>query len=340
MTQEPKTKIQHPWFVTPFFDEMLQESDLSEENRKLVKQFAETGYLIIDPEIDNFDEVSSEIIDNLNDKYSGDHVLDGTGKRIQDAWDIFGDNNVSALACTPKVLEVLEMLFQRKPIPFQTLNFPVGTQQETHSDTLHFNSIPALFTAGVWIALEDIDDNNGPLHYYPGSNKLPLYEMHDFGITISEFEDPHQSYAIYEKEVKKMMAACPYERVEMNIKKGQALIWAANLFHGGSPIKDKTRTRHSQVTHYHFEKCMYYTPRLSDVPQGKIFWRAITDINTKQIVPSYFNGKETKLFPGNINYDMSRGLTSGTKLKVKKAVKRVMHMTALGRAVFNKIRKR
>ncbi len=42
--------------------------------------------------------------------------------------------------------------------------------------------------------------------------------------------------------------------------KGHALIWHANLLHGGSQQKDPRRTRHSQVTHYFFEDCKYYTP--------------------------------------------------------------------------------
>ena len=41
------------------------------------------------------------------------------------------------------------------------------------------------------------------------------------------------------------------------LEPGQALIWAANLFHGGSPIVDTTRTRLSQVTHYYFEGCFF-----------------------------------------------------------------------------------
>ncbi|MEQ8953977.1 MAG: hypothetical protein RL120_07550, partial [Gammaproteobacteria bacterium] len=44
------------------------------------------------------------------------------------------------------------------------------------------------------------------------------------------------------------------------MKKGTALIWAANLLHGGAPVQDTARTRHSQVTHYYFENCKYFTP--------------------------------------------------------------------------------
>ena len=50
------------------------------------------------------------------------------------------------------------------------------------------------------------------------------------------------------------------EKAQAILKKGQALIWSANLLHGGGEHRDKTRTRHSQVTHYYFEGCQYYMP--------------------------------------------------------------------------------
>ena len=33
--------------------------------------------------------------------------------------------------------------------------------------------MPEGFMCGVWVALEDMDMENGPLVYYPGSHKLP-----------------------------------------------------------------------------------------------------------------------------------------------------------------------
>ena len=56
-------------------------------------------------------------------------------------------------------------------------------------------------------------------------------------------------------------------------KKGQALIWAANLLHGGSRQKDPSLTRWSQVTHYYFEGCSYYSPMESDPFYGRIYFR-------------------------------------------------------------------
>ena len=47
------------------------------------------------------------------------------------------------------------------------------------------------------------------------------------------------------------------------LRKGQALIWAANILHGGSVWNDKTLPRHSQVTHYYFDGCKYWRPSRS-----------------------------------------------------------------------------
>ncbi len=54
-------------------------------------------------------------------------------------------------------------------------------------------------------------------------------------------------------------------------KAGQAMIWSANLLHGGDYHRDLVRTRWSQVTHYVFEGCACHTPPLSDPYAGSFF---------------------------------------------------------------------
>lgn len=80
------------------------------------------------------------------------------------------------------------------------------------------------------------------------------------------------------------------KKIELKLRKGMALIWAANLFPGGSPIIDKSRSRHSQVTHYYFSDCLYYTPLLSDPFSGRMFIRDIIDIATGKKVNHYYQG--------------------------------------------------
>jgi ectoine hydroxylase-related dioxygenase (phytanoyl-CoA dioxygenase family) len=198
---------------------------------------------------------------------------------------------VRKLALLPSIIEKLELLYQRRPVPFQTLNFPVGTQQAAHSDSIHFSSIPERWMCGVWIALEDVDEDNGPLQYYPGSHKLPVLAMHDFGLSPQDFADLSESYPIYEEIVGEMLDASQLKPKRLHMKKGQALIWEANLFHGGSPINDPDRTRLSQVTHYFFEGCAYYSPLQSDLPLGKVVWRNMENIATAEPIQHSYNGR-------------------------------------------------
>jgi ectoine hydroxylase-related dioxygenase (phytanoyl-CoA dioxygenase family) len=197
----------------------------------------------------------------MADEYSDEEqvIYDGVvyePTRIQNAF-VFSEN-VRAVARSPKVLGLLRDLYGREPLPFQTLNFHVGTQQPAHADALHFNSMPAGFMCGVWLALEDIDMDNGPLIYYPGSHKLPEIQMRDFGA-----EARHEDYPKYEAYVRELIEREGLEPEYGTIRKGQALLWASNLLHGGAVQQDMSRTRHSQVTHYFFEGCRYYTPMLS-----------------------------------------------------------------------------
>ena len=88
-----------------------------------------------------------------------------------DAWKISDTARAAALA--PAVLAALEQIYGRMPMPFQTLNFPVGTQQVAHSDGGFFNSDPPNLMCGVWIALEDADMDNGPLCLPPRKPQAP-----------------------------------------------------------------------------------------------------------------------------------------------------------------------
>jgi ectoine hydroxylase-related dioxygenase (phytanoyl-CoA dioxygenase family) len=192
------------------------------------------------------------------------------------------------------VLRIIQVLYQRKPTPYQTLNFHVGTEQPTHSDTIHFQSVPKGFMCGVWIAFEDIDAENGPLHYYPGSHRLPAFEPVDFGIRPTfdgQPADIEQTYnSHYEPFIAALAKACGIDKINLNLKKGQALIWSANLLHGGSPIRDTSRTRNSQVTHYFFDDCFYYQPRVSDILLGRPTLIPFKDIQTGAPVRSTYYG--------------------------------------------------
>jgi len=279
-----------PWIESPFFTKELAASNLSPEDKDFVKSYADNGYVIFDPEIPT--ELLDVTVETLKPKWA--ELKEGADKRIQDAWSY--NPHVQAIASHPKVIEKLKLLYQRAPFPFQTLNFMEGTQQATHSDMIHFNTYPARYMCGVWVAQEDITDFNGPLHYYPGSHKLPFYDMIDIGVKGSATESEKKAMMMYAEDytkfIQQIIDTLELKKATLNIKKGQAIIWSANLLHGGNKILTEGSTRYSQVSHYFFENCMYYTPRLSDVAINKLHLNDLVDISTgKKVANTYFGEK-------------------------------------------------
>ena len=280
-----------PAVESPFSAEIFASSDA--ETQRVARCLEADGFAVIDFPDADFDKIADAIKSNLNGRFDWDAWLKaghaaGAGLRLQDAWRF--DNNVKRLACNEKVIDLLSRLYGRRAWPFQTLNFPVGTQQHYHTDSVHFSSIPERFMCGVWTALEDIDEDRGPLVYYPGSHKWPIYTNEHIGFCATdagsavnqELFEPMWEALVEKHGVK------PYHFLP---KKGQALIWAANLLHGGSPQRSPALTRWSQVTHYYFEDCAYYTPMQSDPAYGRIAFRELTDIATGKQVPNKYAGR-------------------------------------------------
>jgi ectoine hydroxylase-related dioxygenase (phytanoyl-CoA dioxygenase family) len=214
--------------------------------------------------------------------------------RKQDAW--FFLSAVRELACHPAVLDALRFLYGREPIPFQTLNFAYGTEQPAHSDQVHFSSMPSGFMCGVWVALEDTTLDNGPLFYYPGSQRVADVQLHPLGMWAeAASERLGENCSRYEGYLASLMEAHHLAPKPLLIRRGQAMVWSANLVHGGSPIRKPGATRMSQVTHYFFERCVYYTPILSDALLGEYFLRdRVADIRTGLPVEQSFNGQRLR----------------------------------------------
>jgi len=83
-------------------------------------------------------------------------------------------------------------------------------------------------------------------------------------------KDRGSTYPIYEDAVEELISATGLKKQVALLAPGDVLIWAANLLHGGEPILRSGSTRMSQVTHYFFEGCRFYTPLLSDIPEGEV----------------------------------------------------------------------
>ena len=282
-----------PWVESPFFSDIIKTKNIPEEDKKLASEYYENGFIVLSNIFTN--ELIDQIKSEMNDKGFNENFPIQTFRnniRIQDLWQY--SDSVKELACHPKIMDTLKMLYEREPVPFQTLNFKVGTQQKAHSDTLHFSSLPARYMCGVWVALEDITEDNGPLFYYPGSHRNPEYNFSDFKNTTEDTS--YENYPEYETFMEDLMEKSSYKKKKFLAKKGDALIWSSNIIHGGSPVEDPQSTRYSQVTHYYFENCIYYTPMISNMVTKELFIRRnLVDIKTGQIAEQNFNGNNAQL---------------------------------------------
>ena len=282
-----RLQLNIPACESPFREEYAQRESLSSEDRAQLESVAKDGYVILDLQGDDFESLAAQVLADMAPRYpAGEH-------RVHDAW--YFSEAVRQLAAHPEVLRLLRMLYGRRPIPFQTLNFDIGTQQPSHSDTIHFHCTPARFMCGVWVALEDIDENCGALRVHPGSHRLPDFDMLDLGLPPDAGH-----YQQYEDLVRWMLEAEGYEGRTVTLKKGQAIVWTANLYHGGSEIRKPGSTRHSQVTHYYFEDCLYYFPMGSERMGGKTCWREVIDLGQKCFVPHSYRGERTHIEMENV----------------------------------------
>ena len=171
-----QNRMNIPWVHSPLFKKILNSLELNEEQKHLASKFNKDGYILIDLELtdERIESIKSDIVQN-DFKQQEDFYHYSDSPRIFEAWKTCDE--VRELANHPKVLETLEFLYGRKSIPFQTINFIKGSGQPMHSDAIHFHTIPYNWVAACWIALEDMDEENGTLLYCPGSHKLPIYDF-------------------------------------------------------------------------------------------------------------------------------------------------------------------
>lgn len=215
-----------------------------------LEQWSEEGYV----RINGF--FSQSFIDTVNRgidlALEKDRVhFNYTGRKIFNAQQAVPE--LREITHHPGILAVLHHLFRRPAVHFQTINFIRGSEQQAHSDSIHMTTVPLGYLAGVWVALEDIHESNGPLTYYPGSHQLPYILNSDYGNSSGRFLLDGNANSKYERKVREMIKEKGLEARELKASAGDVFIWHANLLHGGAAIMDQAATRKSMVSHYFAE---------------------------------------------------------------------------------------
>ena len=219
-----------------------------------ILDWSDNGFLILK------DFFSSQTIDDINkeiEKLSSQNKL----KPTHDNKLMFA-NKISHLiretTQEKRLLAILDFILGKQAVPFQTINFIYGSGQRAHSDSIHMTTYPLGYLIAAWIALEDTNEENGPLFYYPGSHRLPYLLNDDFNNTGSAFSLGKKDYPDYEDAIEELIQKYQLKKKIFLAKKGDVLIWHANLIHGGTPVVNKALTRKSMVIHYFAKEVIKY----------------------------------------------------------------------------------
>jgi len=276
-------KLNTPWVESDLFKAQLKNK--SKKFTKLAKKFNKDGYVIVDLELSK--KYLKQLIEDIS-KLAADENAKKNPKiyhynknpRLIEGYKKF--HSIKKLCINKKILEILEYFYEKKPIPINSINFIKGTDQPLHSDYIHFSSMPHKYLSAAWVALEKTDEKNGPICVVPGSHRLDLIDYSLFGLTApTSTQELSKFYKIYEIYVAKLVKIKKLKIKIVKLKPGEAIIWAANLLHGGKKILDQSKTRFSQVVHYHFDKCDFiYNPGFSDISKGKF---ALRDLKALKI---------------------------------------------------------
>jgi ectoine hydroxylase-related dioxygenase (phytanoyl-CoA dioxygenase family) len=216
--------------------------------------WSRNGYMILRA---HFTEAEADIVNDAAKQliHEKGHPLTHDNKLLYGYKNSAAINNMMH---DKRLIELLSFILGKEVIPFQTLNFIKGSGQRAHSDSIHMTTYPLGYLIAAWIALEDIHPDSGPLFYYPGSHRLPYLLNDDFENYSTRFLLGNKEYTDYEDVIEDILHKSDFKKEVFLPKKGDVLIWHANLIHGGAPVVNTHLTRKSMVVHYYAKDVIKY----------------------------------------------------------------------------------
>jgi ectoine hydroxylase-related dioxygenase (phytanoyl-CoA dioxygenase family) len=169
--------------------------------------------------------------------------------RFKDIYINFENARDAVLA--PALIDLLYEIMGEPVMAFQSLGFTRGSGLRVHRDS-NFLAIDKPETViGTWLALEDIEAGSGELAYYPGSHRFPAYNFSDGSLhrikTPGKASYNNDEYVHYLNE---NIAANHLEEKRFLARKGDCLVWHADIVHAGTPVTRPELSRYSLATHF------------------------------------------------------------------------------------------
>ena len=175
---------------------------------------------------------------------------------------------VRSLALEQRLTTLLRALLGgRSPVLCNSLTFVKGSCQPMHIDSLYMTPQTPQHLLATWTAFEDVHPGAGPLVYYPGSHKIPLYRFKD-----GTNHATNDEMSLWNEYIGAQLREREIEPQTFLARKGDLFIWHSDLVHSGSVINDPNATRQSLVSHYFTEEDCRRMPGLSLQRLHEGFW--------------------------------------------------------------------
>lgn len=192
---------------------------------------------------------------------------------------------VREMVLDKRLSRLLAELLGEPPVLCNSLNFEKGSGQPKHIDSLFMTPQTPHHLIATWTAFEDVHPDAGPLIYFPGSHKIPLFTFKDGTHHSTSAEMP-----AWNAYIESQLRERGLEEKVFHAKKGDVFIWHSDLVHGGGPIKDQNLTRTSVVCHYYSESDAR-RQKMTIANQNDGFWLKRLP-QAVRVEPSSFPSKE------------------------------------------------
>ena len=205
-------------------------------------QYENEGYTLVERVFDATE--CEQLVRHMMDLHGGGKQLDGFAPRQPDEWNRthnqhWYDEVAEAWLLHPKLRQPLRQCLDDEAEGIQTMYFWKGSEQRRHQDQFY---LPGCMSA--WIALQDVDEDNGTIYVQPGSHHKRLLTRTDMEAG-GEFEGWD-----YNDAVDLIFERNELPEIALEAGRGDVVFFHGVLVHRGGPIRAADSFRHVLANHY------------------------------------------------------------------------------------------
>ena len=211
-------------------------------------RYRRDGYLVLERVFAG--EECRRFARHVDDLSAGRKHLDGFGQQENYGRRTFNQHLYDPFALQflidDRLHRPLADCFEDEPEAIQTMHFFAGSEHPLHQDQYY---LPDCMSA--WIAMVDVDQDNGPLVVQPGSHKGRLVTRSDARHELQPGETYlEQQHGRYFPLVREVFRDNGREQAQVLVNQGDVVLFHGRLIHGGAPVRRPGTPRHALACHY------------------------------------------------------------------------------------------